>query len=374
MNPMAQRPHRLLQALCRALLVVSLSSGGALAQAGRCHRSAEETYRLAEPRVMEIFADAINPYRVRDRIQFSLGTGFLFHQAILVTNYHVIADAQRVAAFDGTSYWPAEVLGFDPLLDIAVLRIAIWGEAATPLEAAPPETVAIGQQVFALGYPRGIGKTITQGIVTGTGRVMQESTSSWLSPFIQTDAAVNPGNSGGPLLDDCTRVIGMVSQASDPHSSENTAFAIPIEVLDPVVKEILATGRVSRAWHGLYGQMVEPAALALLGVPYDLWDDYTGFMVETIEPGSAADRIGLRGGDWPVNLGGRDMLLGGDIITHVNGQRILDRDTALGVVRALRVGETVVITYRRGNLTLSASVTLDERPILEADLDRFRNR
>ncbi len=366
--------RRLRSLICGCALALPLFPHNALAEPGRCHISAEEVYRQVEPKVMEIFADAINPYRVRNRIQFSLGTAFLFGEGILVTNYHVIADAQRVAAFDGQYYWESRIMGVDPLLDIAVLRIDHPDTTNAPLAIAAPDSIAIGQQVFAMGYPRGIGKTITQGLVTGMGRVMQETTSGWLSPFLQTDAAVNPGNSGGPLLDDCARVIGMVTSMADPNLNENTAFAIPVDVLKPVVDEIVAKGRVSRAWHGLYGQMVEPPVLALLGVPYERWLEYTGFLVETIEPGSAAERIGLRGGDWPVNLGGRDMLIGGDIITEVNGTRILDRETALAVVRALQVGETVDIVYKRGDQTLRASITLEERPILEADLDRYRGK
>ncbi|WP_431300379.1 S1C family serine protease [Tabrizicola sp. BL-A-41-H6] len=348
------------------------SGGDAGAQTERCKLSAEAVYEMAEPKVVEIFADAINPFRVRDRMQYSLGTGFLFGEGVVVTNYHVIADAQRVDVFDGTGYWGAEILGIDPLLDIAVLNVPFLMATADPLEPAPTGTTKVGQDVFAIGFPRGIGKTITHGIVTGTGRVLGDSTSSWLSPFVQTDATVNSGNSGGPLLDDCGRVIGLVSRASEPGLAENIAFALPVDVLAPIVKEIAATGHVARAWHGIYGQMVEPPVLAILGIPPDLWDEYRGFLVETIEPGSAADEIGLVGGDFPVQFGGHPFLIGGDIITEVNGVPITDLTTALDVVRNLAVGETVTIVYKRGPDTMSASVILKERPIMEADLDQFR--
>lgn len=353
-------------------LAVILAGGAATAQIGRCDLSAEDIYAVAEPKVVEIFADAINPFRVRDRLQFSLGTGFIFDEGVVVTNFHVIADAQRIDVFDGTDYLGAEVLGVDPLLDIAVLSVPSLMLTVDPLELAPIGTIKVGQDAFAIGFPRGIGKSITHGIVTGTERVMGDFTSSWLSPFVQTDATINRGNSGGPLLDDCGRVIGMVSYASEPGVAENMAFAIPVDVLKPIVEEIVATGHVARAWHGLYGKMVEAPVLAILGIPADLWGDYSGFLVETVEPGSAAEEIGLRGGDFPVEFGGRPFLIGGDIITEVDGVAITDMTTALDVVRDLAIGDTVTIVYKRGADTISASVTMKERPIMEADLDPFR--
>lgn len=339
----------------------------------RCNLDAEQIYRQAGSEIVEVFSDAINPYRVQDRLEMSLGTGFLVRDGLVVTNYHVIADAQRIAVYDGASYWDATVLGSDPLLDIAVLKLVWSFRAWGALELAPVESVVIGQKVFAIGYPRGLGQSITQGIVVGTGRVLPDSTSAWLSPFIQTDAAVNPGNSGGPLLDDCGRVIGMVSRGGVPGEVEDIAFAIPVEVLDPVIDEIVSTGHVSRAWHGLYGQMVTPAILALLGVPQEEWDDHMGFMVETVEPGSAADLIGIRGGNWPIELSGRPFVIGGDIITEVNGIMIDSRDTALAIVRGLKVGETVSLVYKRNSETHRASLILPERPVQEADLNFYRN-
>lgn len=356
-------------------IVASLtaSAGGVRAEIARCHLSAEQIFDQADPKVMEIFSDAINQFRVWDRVQSSLGTGFLMKDGVILTNYHVIADAQRIEVFDGTNSWNADILGIDPLLDIAVLKIPYYPSSPEAIDLASPQPVRIGQQVYAIGCPQGLGKSITQGIVTGTGRVLADSTSSWLSPFIQTDATVNSGNSGGPLLDDCGRAIGMVSRSLLSDTTENIAFAIPVDVLGPIVDEIVATGRVSRAGHGLYGQMVTPPVLALMGAPPDMWQDFSGFMVETVEPGSAADTVGIAGGEWHVEIGGHPYVIGGDIITEVNGTRIQDRFTALQIVHNLKVGEEVVIVYKRGAETIFSSVVLPERPILEEDLDLYRH-
>jgi S1-C subfamily serine protease len=350
-----------------------VSAQTAVAAPERCQMDAEKVFQRASTEIVEVYADAINPYRVRDRLKLELGAGFVIENGLVVTNYHVVADAQHISVYDGKFYWDAKVLGSDPLFDIAVLEVPgfVFGENA--LQLAPPETVAIGQKAFAIGYPRGLGKSITQRIVVGSGRVMRDTTSSWLRPFIQTDAAINPGNSGGPLLDDCGRVLGMITMGGTPSDTENIAFAIPGEVLGPIVDEIVATGHVSRAWHGLYGQMVQPAILSLLGVPYSEWEATTGFMVETVEPGSAADQIGIIGGYFPITLWEAPYLIGGDIITEVNGIRIDSMEKALNVVRGLKVGQTVDIVYLREGEVRSASIKLPERPVQEADLDLYRD-
>jgi S1-C subfamily serine protease len=135
----------------------------------RCLMDAEQIFQRARTKIVEVYADAINPYRVRDRLKLGLGAGFVIENGLVVTNYHVVADAQHVSIYDGKFYWDARVLGSDPLFDIALLEVPGYDFGGNALELAPPETVAIGQKAFAIGYPRGLGKSITQGIVVGTG-------------------------------------------------------------------------------------------------------------------------------------------------------------------------------------------------------------
>ncbi len=359
-------------ALAMASAIACLPGSALSAGDPRCGLSAEEIYRQAAPSVVEVFSLTIDRFRVADRVLPSFGSGFYLTDGTVATNYHVVADAKTVVVFDDWGAWDADVIGTDPLLDIALLRLQIMVDPPEGLEIAGAEGIGVGQRAFAVGFPLGLGKTITQGIVTGLGRVIPRTTWDWLSPMIQTDATVNPGNSGGPLLDDCGRVLGMVSRSIHGPRADNVGFAIPGDVLTAVFGELAAGGTVARPWHGLYGKMVTPPILMILGVPFEEWAATTGFLVETVEPGSAADQAGLKGGDWPVVWGGTQYLIGGDIITHVDDSRISDLDTALGVVKGLKVGQSVKVRWLRNGEDFEATVTLPRRPVLPADLEQYR--
>lgn len=336
-----------------------------------CEKEAVDIYSGLEDKVVEVFAIGINPFRVSGRVKLGSGTGFLISDGYIVTNFHVIAGAQDIAVFaeDAPIYF--DIVGVDPSLDIAVLRpwAPIGDKPGIPMAEG---AVEIGQKAYAIGFPFHLGKTLSAGIVSGDSRVLPMTTSSWLSPFIQTDAAISPGNSGGPLVDSCGRLIGMVTAAISASGAENLGFAVPVSVLQPVLKEIIETGKVSRPWHGLYGQIATPPILLMLGIREEDWEDMTGFLVETVEPGSAADRAGLRGGTWPVMWGGQEILLGGDIITHVNGVRITSRDEALSMTLALKPGDTVNIVFLRDREKTEVSVVIEERPILFEDINIYR--
>jgi putative serine protease PepD len=337
----------------------------------RCTLGADKVFAMAAPSVVQVQAITINPYLVQDRVDARVGSGFVIEGGLVLTNYHVVADSEEAVVFTDAYPLMAEVVAIDPTLDIAVLRPVSDAIATAPLVFAAASDIAVGQTVFDIGYPLGIGKSISAGIVSGLGRILPDTTSSWLSPYIQTDAAVSPGNSGGPLLDACGRVVGLVSSIITGPGAANIGFAIPAEVLVPAVEALVRDGHVARPWHGLYGQMVTPDILLMLGAsPFDL--DLTGFLVETVEPGSAADRAGLRGGVWPVMWGPTEILLGGDIVTEVNGVRIDSLETALEVVKGLRIGQTVKITALRDGEPFTASVVLEERPLIEREMELYR--
>ena len=239
---------------------------------------------------------------------------------------------------------------------------------------APSDELAIGQPAHVIGYPLGIGKSISSGIVSGVGRVLPLNTSSWLSPFIQTDAPVSGGNSGGALVDDCGHLIGLVPLRSVSPEAENIGFAIPAATLRRELPELVSTGKVARPWHGLYGQMVTPIILRLLGAPPMAALFTRGFLVETVEPGSAADKAGIRGGTLPVQWGMHEMILGGDIIIQVNGTEVQSLEDARIVVQELEIGQTVTVTLLRDGNEVTVSAVIEERPILERDLEAYRRQ
>ncbi|WP_343117227.1 S1C family serine protease [Ostreiculturibacter nitratireducens] len=360
----------------RAALVATaiLPAAGSFAHAkvADCARSPAQIFATTGNSVVEIFSIAINPFLVSDRIIPRGGSGYVMEDGYVITNYHVVADAKTVVVtYDGTGV-EAEVVGIDPTLDIAVLRPYFMAPDAKAIRMAGDADIMIGQTAYTIGFPLGLGKTISTGIVSGYGRVLPITTSSWLSPFVQTDAAISPGSSGGALVDSCGRLIGMITMGVDPGRGENVGFAIPVSVLRPVIDELIRTGKVARPWHGLYGQFVTPPILLMLGIPAEAWEENTGFLVETVEPGSAADRVGLRGGSWPVNWGGTQILLGGEIITHVNDIRIDSLETALNVVRSLKIGDMVHLVGVREAGRFEVSVTLEERPLLREELELYR--
>ena len=359
-------PHGLRRAIVFALAfaaaTLALTGAAASAAQGRCGLQAEAIWDRAAPSVVEVFALGIDPYRVNDRVRPVFGSGTILPDGLVLTNAHVVEGAKVIIVFVGEDSWDAGIVGSDNELDLALLRLVDDQSAGPPLELAPLDSLRPGQTAFAIGFPLGLGKTISHGIVTGIGRVLHDSTLSWLEPMLQTDVAVNPGNSGGPLLDDCGRVIGLVSRTSNPALGEDIGFAVPVSVLAEVLPELARTGRISRPWHGLYGQMVTPPILYMIGAPPEAMYGLTGFLIETVEPGSAADIAGLRGGDLPVQLAGLSVIIGGDIITAVDGRPVDTLDNALDIVRGLKVGQEITVDLLRDGEPMTVTVTLPERP------------
>ncbi len=340
------------------------------AAAPACTMTPAEVFRESGAGVVQVFSLGIDPFRVAGRVRPAQGSGFALGRDLVLTNFHVVAEARSVAVATDGAFLPARIVGSDPVLDVALLEVPLIGFLAPALELAPAGATEVGQPTYALGYPLGVGKSISAGIVSGLGRTLPSTTTSWLSPFVQTDAPTSAGNSGGPLLDACGRVIGMVTLHIESPEAENVGFAIPAATLAEILPQLEETGKVARAWHGLYGQIVTPQIYMLLGVPIEMWSE--GFLVETVEPGSAADRAGIRGGDFPVMLGMQEIILGGDIITEVDGSRVSSREQAIAIVRGLKIGQEVTLKVLRGDEVLEKTVTLEERPVLERDLERFR--
>ncbi len=351
------------------ILVLAIGAGvlrpAAAADAAGCERPFADVFDAVSKSVVMVTAISVDPFKLHDRVQYRTGSGFVIEPGdLILTNSHVVYGASElhVRSIDGHSV-PARLAGADPILDLAVLKMPRAFSALPPLALGDSDATRIGEEVMAVGNSFGLGQTVTTGVVSGANRVLPITPMSYLLPFIQTDAAINPGSSGGPLVNRCGQAIGVNSAML--RIAENIGFAVPANVARRVIPELVEKGRVVRPWHGIYGRMVDLGLLMFFNVPL-----VQGFLVETVEPGSPAEKIGLRGGTVPVVIGAETFILGGDIITRVNGTAITDMRTVIELAGKLKVGDTLKIQYVRDGETYSVEAVLPERPILPGDLSR----
>ena len=333
-----------------------------------CSEPIPDIYDRVSPAVVSITARSINPYEPTERVSRVAGSGVIFDASGLVlTNSHVVFGRQSamVTLDDGTNL-PAELVGTDVIFDLAVLRIAPPRPGSLPIATlGSSERVRVGEEVLAIGNPLGLEQTLTRGIVSAINRMLPNAALSLNEPLIQTDTPINPGNSGGPLVNRCGEIIG-ITTAIMP-DAQNIGFAIPIDLVKAALPSLVEHGRIIRPWLGVQGHLVGRPLQQLLRMP--LTD---GFLVEIVEPGSPAEAAGLRGGQLDLVVGGTALLIGGDIITAIDGTPV---DSAPGLAKAmgeLRVGASVRLTVFRGGHTREVECTLPERPLLPGDIPSQR--
>jgi len=300
----------------------------------------------------------------------SQGSGFVWDNlGHIVTNDHVVSgsDALQVTFADGVVL-PAEIVGSDPDSDLAV----ILGDPAfvnlTPIEQGDIREVEVGQRAIAIGNPFGFVGTLTSGIVSAIGRSIPAVTGFSIPMSIQTDAAINPGNSGGPLLNDRGQIIGVNAQIrSDARSNSGVGFAIPINIVQRVVPELIATGSYRHAYLGLSGQTFSPAWADALGFPRETRGAY---VLGTVDSGPSSN-VGLRpaAGDTDIVLGigpnGPEYLPGGgDLIFRIDDQPVTTFDDILIYLESFKSpGDTVTLSVQQaGGESREVQITLGERP------------
>ncbi|MBN1120059.1 MAG: trypsin-like peptidase domain-containing protein [Anaerolineae bacterium] len=301
-------------------------------------------------------------------LDYASGSGFVIDpEGIIVTNAHVIQDADevRVTFYDGMVL-RAEVLGYDTYADLAVLQVTPpEGITLVAVELGESEDLLVGQRVIAIGNPFGLSGSMSVGIVSAIGRSLPSGEISDTGVFsnpkiIQTDAAINPGNSGGPLVDSHGRVVG-VNYAIQSLSGLNTGvgFAIPVDTVKRIVPQIIENGSVEYPYLGISANT--QVTLADLALEYDL-PVTDGVLIAEVVPGSGADRAGLHGGDEQTVFRGFDVLLGGDIITALDGYPIHNFDELLGyLVSNVSVDQEITVTIIRDGETLDIPVTVGSR-------------
>jgi S1-C subfamily serine protease len=288
------------------------------------------------------------------------GSGFVIDKdGYIVTNAHVVEGADNVAVSfseNGESV-PAEVKGVDRSTDVAVLKVdPSKADNLTTIPLGDSSKAQVGDPVIAIGNPFGLSRTVTTGIVSGLQRQIQAPNGFTISNVIQTDAAINPGNSGGPLLDANGRVIGINSQiqTGGGQGSVGIGFAVPINTVKNELSKLKAGESVERAYLGVQMQRVDSQLAEDLNLPVD-----HGALIVSVTPDSPADKAGLRGGRTGTAQG---VTAGGDLIVAVDGKETTTEDAVANEIAAHKPGDSVEITYYRGNDKKTATVTLDKRP------------
>jgi S1-C subfamily serine protease len=362
----------LIVSACVLAGVVSVPAGQQIApeppptanSAATCQEPLPDLYQRVAPSIVLIEATSIDQYDPQHRMERVSGSGVIIDpRGLILTNSHVVfGRAVIVVTLDDGTTVPAEPVGADPLYDIALIRIPPPGNVT--LQAADlgdSDRARVGEEVYAIGNPLGLNRTLTRGIVSAVNRLLPTAAWSINEPLIQTDAAINPGNSGGPLYDRCGQVIG-ITTAILP-DAQSIGFAIPSNLIKSVIPPLLANGRLIRPWLGVQGQFVPQALKQLLRIPL-----IDGFLVEAVEPGSPAEKAGVHDGEFELTLAGAPILLGGDIITEVNGSTLDGMDKLDHALSSLKVGSSIQLTVFRSNKTLHLDIGVVERPIMPWDL------
>lgn len=316
-----------------------------------------EVYKAVSPGVVYIQSTT----RVRDFFGFAeeregAGSGSVIdEQGHILTNYHVIANSQRLSVhFGGGRNYAATLVGGDPDTDLAVIKLVEKPkEAITIVPLGDSDKLIVGQKVLAIGNPFGLDRTLTTGVISGLQRPIRGSNGKPIEGAIQTDASINPGNSGGPLLDSRGRMIGINSQIqSTSGSSAGVGFAIPVNIAKRIVPELIRSGSVTRPKLGIIPRDVETLS-GQVRLPVDY-----GVLIWNVQPGGPAANAGLRG---MVQTEEGDLELG-DVIVAINGERVGNNDDLYKVLNRHQIGETVNVEIYRGTRRMTLPVRLTDIP------------
>ncbi len=287
------------------------------------------------------------------------GSGFLIDKkGHILTNNHVVAKAQKITVTmaDGRKI-PATLVGRDPPSDLAVIKIPS-NHVDVVTHLGDSDKIRVGQKAIAIGNPFGLSHTLTTGVISALHRGIKTDDDTHMEDLIQTDAAINPGNSGGPLLNSNGEVIGINTAIfSLSGGYQGIGFAMPINRAKYVATQLITLGRVARPWLGITGISITPGLSEGLGLTVE-----QGVLVVKVYRGSPAAKAGLRGGNREVIVGSFRLLLGGDIITAIDGHEITDMHELGRLMDELRVGQTVTMRISRNGRALKLKALLKERP------------
>jgi S1-C subfamily serine protease len=346
----------------------AVGSGEPAAFSQAHHMSINDVYREAAPGVVHI--DAItkvsvptNPFfpTPSSETQTAVGSGFVIDKAgHIVTNEHVVAGATSVqVSFSDNEKIKARIVGEDAATDIAVLKVNAAARALKPLPLGDSDSVRVGDEVIAIGNPLGYDRSVTSGIVSAIGREIQSPNESPIDHVIQTDAALNHGNSGGPLLNADGQVIGVNAQIAPSASNANIGigFAIPINTVKQIAADLIKHGKVEHPFIGINAQPVTPQIASVFHLPVR-----HGLLIAKVFPGTGAAAAGLHAGKTLVTVNGETWPAGGDIIVRADGHEVATIDALRTVIGEKKPGDSVRLDVYRGAKLMTFDVKLGRLP------------
>ena len=326
----------------------------------------EQIYREDGPGVVQITATSVqqssDPLFPSQSTTQSLGSGFVLDKAgHIITNYHVIEGAQKVqVSFSGQDELSATVVGEDRSTDLAVLKVDAHARALTPLPLGTSSTLVVGDPVYAIGNPFGLTRTLTTGVVSAVQRQIIAPNSVPIDNVIQTDAAINHCNSGGPLIDRHGRVIGVTSQIETGSSSQGNVgigFAIPVDTVRTVAAQIISSGRALHAFLGVTSLPLTRQLVTLFHLPTS-----QGLLIQQVTAGSGAAKAGIKAGPTRVVVEGESYQIGGDILTKIDGQPVTSPSQLYTLINRYQPGDKIKIELYHGSKKKTLTVKLGTRP------------
>src|SRR5271170_1759501 len=317
-------------------------------------------YRQASPAVANILTKATEYDFFMDAVPVEgAGSGFVIDpRGYILTNFHVIQEAQSIEVVLGDqSRFPAKVIGADQRNDVALIKIEPKGKSLIALTLGDSSALQVGQKVLAIGNPFGFQSTLTTGVVSALGRTVQTSQTTYIDEAIQTDAAINRGNSGGPLINSRGEVIGINSAIYTPSgTTAGIGFAIPVNTAKRIAHDLMTEGRVRQAFLGAQTLSVGGWLSEALDLPVQ-----EGLLIEEVTKDGPAAVAGLHGGNRAAQAGMQRITIGGDVIVAIDGQKIGSQSDMNLVLNRKRPGDTVSVTVYRGGKKMDLPVKLGER-------------